>query len=51
MYDGALQELELIMEDTKNYPINYNHYYINTINERRQDGQKTSLARCIEDVN
>ena len=50
-YDGALQELELIMEDTKSYPINYNHYYINTINKRRQDRQKTLLARCIEDVN
>ena len=49
-YDGALQELELIMEDIKSYPINYNHYFIKTISERRQDRQKTSLARCIEDI-
>ena len=38
------------MEDTKSYPINYNHYYIRTINERRHERQKSSLAKCIEDA-
>ena len=36
------------MEDNKSYPINYNHYYTETINERRQQRQKASLAQAIE---
>ena len=49
-YDSALEELGRIMEDNKSYPINYNHYYTETINERRQKRQKASLAQCIEDA-
>ena len=49
-YDSALEELGRIMEDNKTYPINYNHYYTETINERRQERQKASLAKCIEDA-
>ena len=47
-YDSALEELGRIMEDNKSYPINYNHYYTETINERRQKRQKASLAQAIE---
>ena len=49
-YDSALEELGRIMEDNKSYPINYNHYYTETISERRQERQKASLAQCIEDA-
>ena len=49
-YSNALQELERITEDTRNYPINYNHYYTDTINKRRQERQKKSLAECINDA-
>ena len=49
-YDSALEELGRIMEDFKGYPINYNHYYTETINKRRQERQKASLAKCIEDA-
>ncbi len=49
-YDSAFEELGRIMEDNKGYPINYNHYYTETINERRQERQKASLAQCIEDA-
>ena len=49
-YDSAIEELGRIVEDNKSYPINYNHYYTETINERRQARQKASLAQCIEDA-
>ena len=49
-YDSALEELGRIMEDNKSYPINYNHYYTETIHERRQARQKASLAQAIEDA-
>ena len=49
-YDNAFQELKRIIEDTRSYPINYNHYYTVTIRKRRQDRNKASLATCIEDA-
>lgn len=49
-YDSALEELGRIVEDNKSYPINYNHYYTETIHERRQKRQKASLAQAIEDA-
>lgn len=49
-YDNALQELERIIEDTRSYPINYNHYYTDEVYKRRQERNKTALASCIEDA-
>lgn len=49
-YDNAFQELKRIIEDTRSYPINYNHYYTDTVYKRRQERNKTSLASCIEDA-
>ncbi|KAL2043237.1 hypothetical protein N7G274_004297 [Stereocaulon virgatum] len=46
----ALRELEEIVKDVMSYPINYNHYYTQTVNERRQKRQKASLAKCIQDA-
>ena len=48
--DEALHELGRIIEDTKSYPINYNHYYTDTLHERRQERNKASLANCIDDA-
>ena len=49
-YDNALLELERIIEDTKDYPINYNHYYTETIHKLRQKRNKNALASCIKDA-
>ena len=46
-YDNAFQELERVIEDTRSYPIYYNHYYTDTVYKRRQERNKTSLASCI----
>ncbi|KAM0802080.1 dynamin family protein-like protein [Usnea florida] len=46
--DEALQELGRIIEDTRYYPINYNHYYTDTLYNRRRERNKASLASCIE---
>ena len=45
---AAFDELDRIMEDIKNYPINYNHYYTDTIKKRRQDRVRESLADRIK---
>ena len=49
-YDNAFQELKRIIEDTRSYPINYNHYYTETIYKCCQERNKKSLASCIEDA-
>lgn len=46
----AFRELDLLMQDLAGYPINYNHYYTDTINKRRQDRQKAALTRSIKDA-
>ena len=48
--ENASKELDKIMDDVKSYPINYNHYYTDTINRRRQERQKRSLSECIDDA-
>ena len=37
----------MIMEDIKSYPVNYNHYYTDTIRKRRQAREKNALAKCL----
>lgn len=49
-YDNASQELGRLVEDIESYPINYNHYYTDTLQKRRQDRNKASLASCIKDA-
>ena len=48
--DASVRELNLIMEDIKSYPINYNHYYTDMIKQRRKARGKESLAECIEEA-
>ncbi|KAI8953697.1 interferon-induced GTP-binding protein Mx [Xylaria longipes] len=45
---AALRELELILKDSRYFPINYNHYYTDTIFKRRQERQKASIAEALE---
>ncbi|PQE28022.1 hypothetical protein CJF32_00005775 [Rutstroemia sp. NJR-2017a WRK4] len=45
---AAFRELELIMEDMRGFPINYNHYYTDTIYNRRQERQRKLLESSLE---
>lgn len=49
-YNKASQELKRLFEDIESYPMNYNHYYTDTLYRRRQERDKASLATCIEDA-
>jgi GTPase SAR1 family protein len=44
---AAFHELALLMEDHRNYPINYNHYYTDTITKQREERQKAALAKSL----
>lgn len=43
-HHGAMEELERLIEDTKSYPINYNHYYTDTVQRRREERRKAAEA-------
>jgi len=47
---AAIAELGQLIEDLKSYPINYNHYYTDTITKRREQRQKAALTKCIKDA-
>ncbi|KAI1822013.1 interferon-induced GTP-binding protein Mx [Xylaria intraflava] len=47
-HQSARRELDLIWKDSRSFPINYNHYYTDTIFKRRQERQKASLTRALE---
>jgi GTPase SAR1 family protein len=47
----ASEELKKIMEDVEAYPINYNHYYTDTIKRRRQNRQLAVIKEVAEKVN
>ena len=49
-YNKASQELKRLIEDVQSYPMNYNHYYTDTLYKRRQERDKALLATCIEDA-
>ena len=49
-YNNASQELKRLIEDIQSYPMNYNHYYTDTLYGRRQERDKASLATCIQDA-
>lgn len=41
---NAMEELDRLIEDTKTYPINYNHYYTDTVQQRRENRRKAAEA-------
>ncbi|KAJ2993562.1 hypothetical protein NUW58_g1803 [Xylaria curta] len=45
---AALRELDLILKDSRSFPINYSHYYTDNIFKRRQERQKAALAQALE---
>ncbi|CZS99270.1 related to Mx2 protein (GTPase protein) [Rhynchosporium agropyri] len=46
----AIDELEKVINDLRNYPINYNHYYTDTITKRRLDRQKAAFEKSIKEA-
>ncbi|MCJ1414168.1 hypothetical protein MMC32_000493 [Xylographa parallela] len=48
--ETATRELGMLVEDIQKYPINYNHYYTDTIKKQRQDRQKVTLTKAITDA-
>lgn len=46
----ASLELAKIIDDKEGYPINYNHYYTDTIKRRRQNRQKIALQKSRQTV-
>ena len=49
-YNNASQELKRLTEDIHSYPMNYNHYYTDTLYARRQEREKPSFATCIQEA-
>ena len=49
-FNKASQELKRLIEDVQSCPMNYNHYYTDTLYKRRQERDKALLATCIEDA-
>lgn len=47
-HHDAMEELERLIEDTKSYPINYNHYYTDTVQQRREERRKAAEALQAE---
>jgi hypothetical protein len=46
---AARQELSRLIEDLHNHPINYNHYYTDNINRRRQERDQKAIDQCLQD--
>jgi GTPase SAR1 family protein len=46
--DSAAKELERILFDLKEHPINYNHYYTDTVEKCRTNREREIFAACIE---
>jgi hypothetical protein len=44
---AAFHELDLIMQDLESFPINYNHYYTDTVQQLRMRRQKHELENAI----
>ncbi|TAQ90934.1 hypothetical protein B7494_g709 [Chlorociboria aeruginascens] len=44
---AAFKELDLIMEDVGSYPINYNHYYTDTVSKRRDERQRKVMQKTL----
>lgn len=48
--DNSTIEIQKIMKDVKSYPITYNHYYTDTIIQRRREREKKSFTSCFQNV-
>lgn len=41
---AALEELDRLLEDRKDFPINYNHYFTDTVHKKRQERIQSQLG-------
>jgi GTPase SAR1 family protein len=46
----ALKYLKVLVKELKQHPINYNHYYTETITARRRERHKEILAKAVENA-
>lgn len=49
-HQAAVKELSLLVEELKEYPINYNHYYTDTIGKRRHQRQQAAWAEAVSEA-
>ncbi|THV46033.1 hypothetical protein BGAL_0425g00100 [Botrytis galanthina] len=47
---AATRELDNLIVDNMNHPINYNHYYTDTIKNRQQERANAELEKCCQDA-
>ncbi|KAI9641929.1 hypothetical protein NHQ30_009798 [Ciborinia camelliae] len=47
---AAARELNFLIEDLSQHPINYNHYFTDTIHKRREDRQKAAMEKAVKDA-
>ncbi|KAF7898456.1 hypothetical protein EAF00_004902 [Botryotinia globosa] len=47
---AAAHELDNLIVDNMNHPINYNHYYTDTIKNRQQERANAELEKCCQDA-
>ena len=47
-YENAMEELDRLIKDLKSYPINYNHYYTDTVQQRREERRKAAEAAKVK---
>ncbi|KAI9892241.1 MAG: hypothetical protein M1814_001700 [Vezdaea aestivalis] len=47
--EAAQDELKKILAEVANYPINYNHYYTDTVTERRQKRLEEAFSKVIKE--
>lgn len=46
-HQDALDELTKLIQDKNDFPINYNHYYTDTVHKKRQERIKTELLKHV----
>jgi len=49
-HKAALDELKLIVEDSKGHPITYNHYFSDTLQKRQQERSSNSISRLTHEA-
>lgn len=47
-HEAAMEELDRLIQDIKRFPINYNHYYTDTVQQRRDERRKASEAAKVK---
>jgi hypothetical protein len=48
--NNAYAELDRLMSDLREYPINYNHYYLKTVQQKRKEKENIALQKAVRDA-